>query len=66
LNQTPQPAPFIGWAGLYKNAFGTDPLECILCKSPMRFVSMTFANKAHEIKNLHKELATRQIIRKAA
>ena len=66
LNQTPQPAPFIGWAGLYKNAFGTDPLECILCKSPMRFVSMTFAKKAHEIKNLHKELATRQIIRKAA
>ena len=66
LNQTPQPAAFIGWAGLLKNAFGTDALQCILCQSPMLIVSMTFAKKAHEIKKHHKELATRQIIRKAA
>jgi hypothetical protein len=32
----------------------------------MIFMGMTFGKKMHELKNYHKELATRQIIRKAA
>lgn len=66
LNQIPDPPPFIGWAGLYKNAYGTDPLKCILCESPMAFIGMTIGKSSHELKNYHEELATRQIIRKAA
>jgi hypothetical protein len=66
LDQTLKSVPFIGWAGLLKNAFGTDPKVCILCQSPMVFLGMTFGKKTDELKNYHKELATRQIIRKAA
>jgi len=66
LDQIPKPPPFIGWAGLLKNAYGTDPLKCILCDSPMAFIGMNTGKKAHEIKNHHEELATRQIIRRAA
>jgi hypothetical protein len=63
IDQIVKPATFIGWAGLLKNAFGVDPLKCILCGSKMVFRGMTFGKSNRELKNYHEELATRQIIR---
>jgi len=62
INQIVHPVTFIGWAGLLKNAFGVDPLKCILCGSKMLFRGMIFGKSNRELKNYHEELATRQII----
>ena len=48
LEQTVKKVKKIRYASLLKSNFGVDPLICILCGSPMRFVSLT-RGKTHPI-----------------
>jgi hypothetical protein len=60
LKQTSKVPKFIGWAGLLKNAFGIEPLKCILCKSALLFSSLTVGIHFRELKvdANHEKLAT--------
>ena len=52
----------IFWRTLFKNSFGIDPLQCILCQSNMGFVGIDFGSKAKDIKKYHQALATGRML----
>lgn len=62
IDQTPKEPKFIGWAGLFKQSFGKDPLECILCQSKMKLTNFTFPMTKAQLHTYHEKLATRSII----
>ena len=57
LNQTVKKVKKIRYAGLLKSNFGTDPMKCILCGSPMRFVSLTRGKTLDQLRAYHEPLA---------
>ena len=52
----------IFWRTLFKNSFGTDPLQCILCQSNMGLVGINFGSKAKDIKQYHQKLASGRML----
>jgi hypothetical protein len=62
LNQTGEPVRTVRWRDLQKRAFGTDPLLCILCGSPLYFVGITRGKCARELRPHHKALARAKIV----
>jgi hypothetical protein len=57
-----KPEYSIDWATSLKRAFGTDPLECILCGSRMLPTGFTFGKSNRELMPYHEAIATRQRI----
>ena len=47
----------ITWRGLYQRLMRTDPLECILCGSPMRFYGLKRGMRLAELQACHETLA---------
>jgi hypothetical protein len=62
LNQTVQPVRTVGWRDLQKGAFGTDPLLCVLCGAPLRFVGITRGKSARQLRPHHEALALAKIV----
>ena len=60
LNQINKISKFLGWATLLKNAFGKNPLKCILCHSAMLFSSITLGLNLSKLTLAfnHEKLAT--------
>ncbi len=53
---TPQPIT-IRWPALLKQSFGLDPLQCILCQSPLRLAQIVFGLSTPELHRYHERLA---------
>jgi hypothetical protein len=49
-------------SNLQKQAFGIDPLLCILCRRPMVFHRITPGKPFREIRHLHEALAFAKIV----
>jgi hypothetical protein len=47
---------------MQKRSFGTDPLLCILCGSPLCFVGITRGKSAAELRQHHQALALAKIV----
>ena len=64
LNQTvrPEPVSTVRWRDLQKRAFGIDPLLCVLCGSPLRFIGITQGKSARELQQHHEALALAKIV----
>lgn len=62
LNQKIKNPAFIGWAGLLKNAFGNNPLKCLLCQADMQLTSMNFGMNINQLLDNHEKIAKRKII----
>ncbi len=50
------------WDVMHWEAFGTDPLRCILCGSNMRLTGLTFCYSTAELCGFHQKLALRKWI----
>jgi hypothetical protein len=62
LNQFVQPAATIRWSNLQKQAFGLDPLLCILCGCQMFFNGITRGKPFRQIRHHHEALALAKIV----
>jgi Putative transposase/Transposase zinc-binding domain len=62
LEQTVEPVKTLRWRDMQKRSFGTDPLLCILCGSPLRFVGITRGKSAAELRQHHQALALAKIV----
>jgi len=62
LNQTVETVKTVRWRDLQKLAFGTDPLLCILCGSPLIFAGITRGKSAAQLRQHHEALALAKIV----
>jgi len=62
LDQTVEPVKTVRWRDLQKQAFGVDPLLCILCGSPLYFVGIPRGKSARELLQHHEALARAKIV----
>lgn len=62
LNQTVEAVKTVRWRDLQKLAFGTDPLLCILCGSPLIFAGITRGKSAAQLRQHHEALALAKIV----
>lgn len=53
----------VTWQALLKQAFGLDPLECVLCKSPMRLSYVKFGLSNSVLRSHHDKLAQKKYVR---
>ena len=52
----------IGWVELSLSQFNVDPLECILCQSPMRLTEVHYGASTADLWQYHRQLALREKI----
>jgi hypothetical protein len=62
LDQKVEPVSTVRWRDLQKRAFGTDPLVCILCGSPLHFAGITRGQSAAQLRQHHETLALAKIV----
>ena len=62
LDQDVKPVKTLRWRELQQRSFGTDPLCCILCGAPLRFVGITRGKSACELRRHHEALAMAKIV----
>jgi hypothetical protein len=62
LDQTVEPVKTLRWNDLQSRTFGTDPLLCIVCGSPLRFAGITRRKSARELRQHHQALALAKIV----
>ncbi len=58
----PEKIPPLSWVVLSLTSFGVDPLECILCQSPMRLTEMHFGASLSKLWKHHRALACNEKI----
>ncbi len=62
LDQQPEPVRTIRYRDLQCRAFGVDPLKCVLCGSPLRYIGITQGKSLTQLRAHHEALARAKIV----
>jgi Putative transposase/Transposase zinc-binding domain len=62
LEQEVTPVKTIRYRDLQSRAFGVDPLKCILCGSPLRYIGITRGKSLAQLRPHHEALARAKIV----